>query len=125
VAEHTPVNPSELRDHLANERTLLAWVRTSVTIAGLGFVVAKFGILLREVGGSHVHPLTARAGALVGVALVIAGILMALLATVRFLQTRRDIERGVVRFDPTLDIVLATAFAVTGIILAIYLIATA
>jgi putative membrane protein len=125
VAEHVPVNPSELRDHLANERTLLAWVRTSVTIAGLGFVVAKFGILLREVGGSHVHPLTARAGAIVGVVLVIAGILMAMLATVRFLQTRRDIERGVVRFDPTLDIALAVAFGATGAVLAIYIIATA
>lgn len=31
------------RNLLASNRTLLAWVRTSVSFAGLGFVVAKFG----------------------------------------------------------------------------------
>jgi putative membrane protein len=35
-------------DHLANERTFLAWIRTSISIIVFGFVVAKFGITLRE-----------------------------------------------------------------------------
>ena len=30
-----------IRDHLANERTLLAWTRTSLAAAALGFVIAK------------------------------------------------------------------------------------
>lgn len=124
MADRKPVNPTELRDHLANERTLLAWIRTAITIAGLGFVVAKFGILLREVSGTSIHTTTERAGAVVGVALVIVGILTAALATARFLQTRRDIDAGIVRFSPALDIVLAVLFAATGIVLAGYLIVT-
>ena len=118
-------NPNELRDHLANERTFLAWMRTSITIVALGFVVAKFGILLREVGSRHVHALTARVGAVVGVALVIGGIVLAGLATAKFLRTRRDIERAVVSFSPALDIALAVAIALAGIVLAAYMIVTA
>jgi putative membrane protein len=117
--------PNELRDHLANERTFLAWVRTSITIIALGFVVAKFGILLREVGGSHVQSLTARAGAVVGVALVVGGILTAVLAALKFQRIRRDIERSVVDFSPTLDIALAIVVVAAGIILAVYMIVTA
>src|ERR687885_1337576 len=35
---------------LANERTFLAWLRTSIAIIGLGFVVARFSLFLREFG---------------------------------------------------------------------------
>jgi len=31
-------------EFLANERTFLAWVRTSIAVISLGFVVAKFGL---------------------------------------------------------------------------------
>lgn len=33
---------STARDHLANERTLLAWVRTALGLMGLGVMLAKF-----------------------------------------------------------------------------------
>jgi uncharacterized membrane protein YidH (DUF202 family) len=33
---------------LANERTFLAWIRTSVAVVSLGFVLARFGVWLRE-----------------------------------------------------------------------------
>jgi putative membrane protein len=117
--------PNELRDHLANERTFLSWVRTAITIVALGFLVAKSGILLREVGASHVHSETAQAGAVVGVTLVFAGMLIAALGSLRFWQIRRDIDRGVVRFSPTLDIILAIVVGISSILLAIYLIVTA
>ena len=44
-----PPSPSQIvTELLAAERTFLAWVRTSIAVASLGFVVAKFGIWLRE-----------------------------------------------------------------------------
>lgn len=118
-------NPNELRDHLANERTFLAWMRTAITFVALGFVVAKFGILLREVGGVHVHTLTARAGAVIGVALVLGGMLAAVMATAKFLQIRRDIENNVVSYSATLDIALAAVVGLASIVLAVYLVVTA
>ena len=33
-------------DHLANERTFLAWIRTSIGIMAFGFVVVKFSLFL-------------------------------------------------------------------------------
>lgn len=35
-------------EYLANERTFLAWVRTSIAVISLGFVVAKFSVWMRE-----------------------------------------------------------------------------
>lgn len=37
------------RIYFAAERTLLAWIRTGLTLVGLGFVVARFGLFLRVV----------------------------------------------------------------------------
>jgi putative membrane protein len=46
------------RDHLANERTYLAWVRTALGLIGLGFVLARMGLFLRQIAvaaaGVHV-----------------------------------------------------------------------
>jgi putative membrane protein len=40
-------SPSRTRDHLANERTFLAWIRTALALIGLGFVLARLGLFLR------------------------------------------------------------------------------
>ena len=39
---------ADLRDYLAEERTFLAWIRTSIALMGFGFVVAHFGIFANE-----------------------------------------------------------------------------
>ena len=41
-------NPNRARDHLANERTFLAWLRTGVAIIVFGFAIGRFSIALRE-----------------------------------------------------------------------------
>lgn len=45
----TPVSlpaddPARLRNLLANDRTLLAYIRTALSFDGIGFAVAKFGL---------------------------------------------------------------------------------
>ncbi|MGI8824569.1 MAG: YidH family protein [Chloroflexota bacterium] len=119
-----PPNPNLLRDHLANERTFLSWIRTAIAVVALGFVVARFGIIIREVGGAHVHAMTAQAGAAVGVVLVIGGIAAVALATKKFDNTRHDIDHGIVRFSPALDVALAVIVAVVSVVLAVYLVVT-
>ena len=36
------------QQYLANERTFLSWVRTSIALIGLGFIISKFGYFLTE-----------------------------------------------------------------------------
>jgi putative membrane protein len=43
-------NADHSQQHLANERTFLSWLRTSIALIGLGFIVARFGLFLREFG---------------------------------------------------------------------------
>lgn len=40
-------------DHMANERTFLAWIRTSIGIMAFGFVVEKFVLFIKQTGKNH------------------------------------------------------------------------
>lgn len=57
---------ARMRDLLASNRTLLAWIRTTVAFAGLGFVVAKFGR----------SPNMIRAAGYLGIFTVLVGLLL-------------------------------------------------
>jgi putative membrane protein len=82
---------SEVRDHLANERTLLSWVRTGVTLISIGLVVERAGAL---VAGSSVKVGSLSASALFGIGLASLGCLTLILGTVQFFRNRRSISEG-------------------------------
>lgn len=66
---------------LANERTYLAWLRTGIATVGLGFVVAKFGLAIRELTGVSALPEDSyHLSSIIGIALSLFGGLMILLA---------------------------------------------
>ena len=65
--------PNDPRVFFASERTLLAWVRTGVSVIGLGFVVAKFGMFLEEHGGAVADPSAYLRSLSIGVLLVLLG----------------------------------------------------
>jgi putative membrane protein len=109
--------PAEtLRLHQANERTMLAWVRTGIALMAFGFAIARFGLFLRQIAavGSLVLPPPHGLGsAWLGGALVAMGTTANLLATVRYGRTRHAIERGDVGAPS------GTLVYVTGIIVAL------
>jgi putative membrane protein len=85
-----------LRLHQANERTMLAWIRTGIALMAFGFAIARFGVFLRQVASLgqvavHLHGV---GSAWVGANLVALGMVANLVATVRYGQIRRAIERG-------------------------------
>ena len=118
-------SPSRTRDHLANERTLLAWVRTSIAVIGLGFIVARFGLLLRELGATNPHPLPSGVSTVTGVALTVCGVVVLLLSLQRYRTVGDGIERNEYGWSPRLAIALTLVLAAAGVLLAIYLIITA
>ena len=122
AAPAKPPNPNELRDHLANERTLLAWARTAITIMALGFVIAKFGILVREVRGlTHAAQEAVHFSALFGAALACTGAVALALAAAGFVRVKRGIDRQEVSVSPTVGLVVAAVLTIVGLLLAVYL----
>jgi putative membrane protein len=114
---------TKAREHLANERTLLAWIRTAIAMMGLGFVVARFGLFLHQLALEKVStgnaPPELSAG--VGIAFVAAGVVACLLSLRRFFRARRQIEVG--QFEPEVlaEMVVATVTIVGGVALIVYL----
>jgi putative membrane protein len=83
-----PVAAGKPSDHLANERTFLAWIRTSISIIAFGFVVAKFGITLREflrVSGNVAHE--SGTSLTIGLGFMVMGIFMVLVSGYRYRTT--------------------------------------
>ncbi len=119
---------SDPRVFFAAERTLLAWVRSGITVIALGFVVAKFGLFLTLLTTSganmqHAH-LNNNLSNILGVALVVIGVAIMLGAQYNhhlYVQTLppEDIPNLAIRW---LDSLLTLSIASVGILLAIYLI---
>jgi uncharacterized membrane protein YidH (DUF202 family) len=77
----------DVRQQLAADRTLLAWIRTSIALAGLGFVVSKFNLFLHEIRGTPTS--SALAARALGLALVAAGAGAVLLGLIQHRQVAR------------------------------------
>ena len=74
-------------EYLANERTFLAWIRTSVAVMSLGFVLARFSVWLRELSAQRQPQVPVHHGGIslpIGVAMMILGGALTILAAWRY-----------------------------------------
>ncbi len=115
----------KVTDHLANERTYLAWLRTGIATIGFGFVVAKFGLALRELTGISAIPDTEyHLSSIIGIALTIAGGLMILLAFKRFTRNQERIRSGVYEPSTGGELAVTATIFVIALLLVAYLLLT-
>jgi putative membrane protein len=115
----------KVTDHLANERTFLAWMRTGLATITFGFVVERFGLLLRELGfKGNTTIIPYHLSSFFGVCLTVLGVIMMIVALLEFLHNRRSIDAE--RFHPSagFPIILTILASLVGVMLAIYLFLT-
>jgi len=114
---------SDPRIYFAAERTLLAWIRTGLTVLGLGFVVARFGLFLRMVRHEtvNIQPLTT--SVVIGVGLVLIGAIAMAVAGWQHIRFSRTLPPSLrpTSHGTVWPVVFALLMAFCGMVLAGYL----
>jgi putative membrane protein len=121
----TPDPATDLRVYFAAERTLLAWVRTGITVMAFGFVVARFGLFLRYVahdpGAIPAHAWSP----ILGAGMVWLGVIATIGGAVQYQAFCRRLVGS--ERPPRLSVgfaaIIAWALAMTGLMLGIALLA--
>jgi len=112
-------------DHLANERTFLAWIRTSIGIMAFGFVVVKFSLFVKQIslilGKGNVIQ-NRGYSAIVGIVLVAVGTITSFLSYIRYKQTEKQLNEGYYTHSSLLITVLTAFIFLVSVLLIAYLI---
>jgi putative membrane protein len=121
-----PAPPEDPRVRFAAERTLLAWVRTGVALMGFGFVVARFGLFLRELAATSASAHTVRPvgpSMVLGVGLTMLGVAVPALAGWEYRAVLRRIDRREPYQPPrvSLGLMMAAVLTALGLATASYL----
>ena len=116
----------DAREHLANERTLLAWIRTSIGIMAFGFVVVKFSLFVKQLslllGKNETIPVQHGYSAMIGILLVVVGAILLLLAYVKYKRIEKQLNDESFQSSSTLLLSLTISILVISILLILYLI---
>ena len=118
-------------DHLANERTFLAWIRTNLGIMAFGFVVEKFSFFVQQISfylgnadllkSNAPHTKLKSASSAFGITLVGIGALFCILAFIKYKKTEKQINQGAYHSSNTLNTLIALLVFFVGIFLIFYL----
>ena len=112
-------------DHLANERTFLAWIRTSIGIMAFGFVVVKFSLFVKQIsmilGKENIIHSKGYSGIL-GIVLVAVGTVTAVLSYVRYINSEKQINEGYYKHSSLLITVLTAFIFLVSVLLIVYLV---
>jgi len=115
-------NPNRARDHLANERTFLAWLRTGIATIVFGFAIGRFSIALREFLKLQGHDSnTPGLTTWLGIISTVGGVGLILIGLARYKQAMVQIDSDT--FEPAgfvIDMV-AYVLGIFGLVLAGYL----
>ena len=115
----------DIREHLANERTLLAWIRTSIGIMAFGFVVVKFSLFIRQISlllGKDIIVPPHGHSSLIGILLVVVGAVILILAYIKYHRTEKQITSSNFRPSSSLISYLTLTLIIISILLILYLI---
>ncbi|SFC37368.1 DUF202 domain-containing protein [Bacillus sp. UNCCL81] len=105
-----------IQQHLANERTYLAWVRTCITIMGVGFLITNL----------HFATLSSSAilgdtlSKIIGLSSIIVGIFALIISTISYFIKGNDINNQTYRFSRILVFYLSISLVLIFLIFGVY-----
>jgi putative membrane protein len=108
------------RNHMANERTFLAWCRTGISLIIFSFVIERFDLLIRELRMFSTHPEVYKALGrthYMGVVIFVLGAFIIILAGWRFFYIRKHINQGGAEFSSLPDVFLMGSVLLTALML--------
>lgn len=115
-------NANRARDHLANERTFLAWLRTGVATIVFGFAIGRFSIALREFLKLQGQPSTTPGFTTwLGIISAVGGVGLILAGLVRYRKTKVQLDSNT--FEPAGYVIDMVSYllGLLGLVLAGYL----
>lgn len=92
---------------LANERTFLSWIRTSIALIGAGVAVDAFGLEIASPGGTRVAALS----------LVLAGMVLSLGAALRWVKVEHALRAGRTLPAPAMVPLIVTMLTLGGLVM--------
>jgi uncharacterized membrane protein YidH (DUF202 family) len=110
---------------MANERTFLAWIRTSIAIMAFGFVVEKFSLFVKQMAyylGKEAAPPPQGYSSIIGIVLVGLGVVIGVLAFIRYKKVEHQIDHDTYSPSAILSVMLFLSVLAIGIFLVLYLI---
>ncbi len=116
--------PAGASDHLANERTFLAWIRTSIAMMGFGFVIVKFALFIRQISVALHQPNVSSGkgfSAVIGVIMVAFGAIIAALSFVRYRDVEKQLTNGSYFSSQWLSMIVAVSIIIGSVLLVLYL----
>jgi putative membrane protein len=120
--DNQTIDSKYIQQHLANERTYLAWIRTAIAIVGIGFVIVNLHFTLLD-KLSHTADLIAIT---VGALAFLLGTSTIILASYEYFRKSNQINQQTFRASKNLILILSVSLVVClivmGILFMIYLI---
>ncbi|MGG3693658.1 YidH family protein [Heyndrickxia ginsengihumi] len=110
------IDSKYIQQHLANERTYLAWIRTSITIMGVGFLITNlhFSTLSSKILISDVL------AKIIGLTSIFVGIISIIISTFTYFQKSKKINQQTFTFSSLSVIFLSVALVLVFIVFSIY-----
>ena len=112
-------------DYLANERTFLAWIRTSIALMGFGFVIVKFALFIRQIslafGDKAAIPSGKGYSAIIGVTMVAFGAIITVLAYLRYHHIEKQLNNHSYFPSKWLSVLVTISIIIGSILLVLYL----
>ncbi|MED1201511.1 YidH family protein [Heyndrickxia acidicola] len=105
-----------IQQHLANERTYLAWIRTNITIIGVGFLITNlhFSTQTQKI---VIGDILAK---VIGLASIFVGIISLIISTFSYFKKGKDINNQTFRFSRIMVIFLSVSLIFIFLIFGIY-----